>query len=85
MNRSRLEALLREVSAGALTPEKALERLTHFPTEDLAFARLDHHRLLRQGQPEVVFAEGKTAEWVLGAVRRLSEVGEDCLDRKSVV
>jgi NCAIR mutase (PurE)-related protein len=72
VNRARLEALLREVSAGALTPEKALERLTHFPTEDLAFARLDHHRLLRQGQPEVVFAEGKTVEQVVAICERLA-------------
>ncbi len=71
MNRARLEALLREVSAGALTPEAALQRLTHFPTEELGFARLDHHRLLRQGQPEVVFAEGKTVEQVVAICERL--------------
>ena len=72
MNRARLEALLREVSAGALTPEAALQRLTHFPTEDLSFARLDHHRPLRQGQPEVVFAEGKTVEQVVAICERLA-------------
>ena len=73
MNRARLEALLREVSAGALTPEAALHRLTHFPTEELGFARLDHHRPLRQGQPEVVFAEGKTTEQVVAICERLCE------------
>lgn len=73
MNRARLEALLREVSAGALTPEVALHRLTHFPTEELGFARLDHHRPLRQGQPEVVFAEGKTTEQVVAICERLCE------------
>jgi NCAIR mutase (PurE)-related protein len=72
VNRARLEALLREVSAGALTPEAALQRLTHFPTEDLSFARLDHHRPLRQGQPEVVFAEGKTVEQVVAICERLA-------------
>jgi NCAIR mutase (PurE)-related protein len=71
VNRTRLEALLREVSAGALTPEAALERLIHFPTEDLSFARLDHHRALRQGQPEVVFAAGKTTEQVVTICERL--------------
>jgi pyridinium-3,5-biscarboxylic acid mononucleotide synthase len=71
VNRTRLEALLREVSAGALTPEAALERLIHFPTEDLSFARLDHHRAIRQGQPEVVFAAGKTAEQVVTICERL--------------
>lgn len=71
MNRARLEALLREVAAGTLTPEGALQRLTHFPIEELGFARLDHHRLLRQGQPEVVFAEGKTVEQVVAICERL--------------
>lgn len=71
MNRARLEALLREVSTGTLTPEAALDRLVHFPTEDLSFARLDHHRALRQGQPEVVFAAGKTAEQIVAICERL--------------
>jgi hypothetical protein len=72
VNRARLEALLREVSTGALAPGAALERLAHFPTEDLRFARLDHHRVLRQGQPEVVFAEGKTVEQVVAICERLA-------------
>lgn len=71
MNRARLEALLREVAAEAVTPAKALERLTHFPTEELEFARLDHHRALRQGQPEVVLAEGKTVDQVVAICARL--------------
>ncbi len=71
MNRARLEALLREVAAETVTPAKALEQLTRFPTEELEFARLDHHRLLRQGQPEVVLAEGKTVEQVVAIAERL--------------
>ncbi len=71
MNRTGLEALLRDVAAGALTPAAALERLAHFPAEDLDFARLDHHRALRQGQPEVVFAERKTAAQVVAICERL--------------
>ncbi len=60
MNRSRLETLLEEVARGRLKASDALDRLTHFPTENLDFARLDHHRALRLGQPEVVFGERKT-------------------------
>ena len=71
MNRTALEALLAEVAAGRVTPVEGLERLRHFPFEDLEFARLDHHRSLRQGQPEVVLAEGKTAEQVAGICERL--------------
>jgi NCAIR mutase (PurE)-related protein len=70
---AQLEALLAEVAAGALTPESALHRLRHLPFEDLSFARIDHHRHLRQGQPEVVFCAGKTVEQVVGICSRLAE------------
>lgn len=71
MNRTALEALLSDVAAGRLSPAEALQRLRHFPVEDLEFARLDHHRSLRQGQPEVVLADGKTVEQVIGICERL--------------
>ena len=54
-----LEKLLDEVQAGRLSVAEALERLRHLPFEDLGFARVDHHRALRQGFPEVIFAGGK--------------------------
>jgi pyridinium-3,5-biscarboxylic acid mononucleotide synthase len=66
-----LEALLAEVAAGRLGPEAALQRLRHLPFEDLSFARIDHHRALRQGQPEVVFCEGKTPDQVVAICERL--------------
>ena len=72
MNRARLETLLTEVADGTLTPAGALDRLTHFPTEDLDFARLDHHRALRQGQPEVVFAAGKPVDQTVTICQRLA-------------
>ncbi len=72
MNRARLETLLSEVAGGTLTPAGALDRLTHFPTEDLEFARLDHHRALRQGQPEVVFAAGKAVDQTVTICERLA-------------
>ena len=64
MTRERLARLLAEVSEGTLAPADALQQLQHFPTEKLEFAQLDHHRLLRQGLPEVVYAEGKSVEQV---------------------
>jgi pyridinium-3,5-biscarboxylic acid mononucleotide synthase len=66
-----LEALLADVAAGRLPPAAALERLRQLPCEDLPFARIDHHRALRQGQPEVVFCEGKTLEQVVAICDRL--------------
>jgi pyridinium-3,5-biscarboxylic acid mononucleotide synthase len=66
-----LEALLVEVAAGRINPRAALDRLRHLPFEDLPFARIDHHRALRQGQPEVVLCEGKTPDQVLAICQRL--------------
>jgi pyridinium-3,5-biscarboxylic acid mononucleotide synthase len=78
--------LLAEVAAGRLTPDAALERLRHLPFEDLQFARVDHHRSLRQGQPEVVFCEGKTPEQVVAICQRLAAMtgtflGTRCSER----
>jgi NCAIR mutase (PurE)-related protein len=70
-----LESLLAEVAAGRLTPKAALGRLRHLPFEDLSFARVDHHRSLVQGLPEVVFCEGKTPEQVVAICERLEAVG----------
>jgi NCAIR mutase (PurE)-related protein len=66
-----IEALLAEVAAGRMAPRAALERLRHLPFEDIEFARIDHHRALRQGHPEVVFCQGKTPEQVVAICERL--------------
>ena len=71
MRAEQLEALLADVAAGRLAPPAAFERLRHLPFEDLPFARIDHHRALRQGQPEVVFCEGKSLEQVVAICERL--------------
>ena len=71
MTAEQLEGLLADVAAGRLAPEAALERLRHLPFEDLPFARIDHHRALRQGHPEVVFCEGKTTDQVVAICERL--------------
>lgn len=71
MDASRILALLSEVSGGTLSPEAALHRLQHLPFVDLGVARVDHHRALRQGMPEVVFGESKTAEQIVLIAREL--------------
>lgn len=71
MRAEQLERLLAEVAAGRLTPSAAVDRLRHLPFEDLDFARVDHHRAIRQGHPEVVFCEGKTVEQVVTICDRL--------------
>jgi pyridinium-3,5-biscarboxylic acid mononucleotide synthase len=71
MNRQNLIALLEAVHQGRLTPKEGVKRLEHLPFEDLGFARVDHHRILRQGFPEVVFGLDKKPEHVAAIVRSL--------------
>ncbi|MCX7671731.1 MAG: nickel pincer cofactor biosynthesis protein LarB, partial [Anaerolineae bacterium] len=71
MDVDRLRELLERVRAGELAVEQALDRLRTLPYDDLGYARLDTHRALRQGLPEVVFCQGKTAEQVAGILERL--------------
>jgi len=75
MEYNALKELLQQVQAGRCSVEAALERLKYLPYEDLGFARLDHHRHLRQGFPEVVFCQGKTLEQIEGIVRRILASG----------
>jgi pyridinium-3,5-biscarboxylic acid mononucleotide synthase len=64
MDQDQLRSLLAQVSAGAVDVDAAMERLRHLPFEDLGFAKVDHHRALRHGIPEVVFGTGKTPEQI---------------------
>jgi len=63
--------MLRQVRRGRLSVEDAVDRLRTLPYEDLGYAKIDHHRALRQGFPEVVFARGKAPEQVESVVRRM--------------
>ena len=60
MTEDLLRALLEEVRSGASDIDSALHRMRHLPFEDLGFAKVDHHRALRHGIPEVIFGLGKT-------------------------
>src|ERR1700731_5506684 len=71
MTETDLLQLLDEVRSGALAPRKAMEQLKLLPFEDLDFAKVDHHRTLRQGFAEVVFGQGKTAKQVAEIVKAL--------------
>jgi NCAIR mutase (PurE)-related protein len=73
MNREELLKLLRQVRTKRLTPEHAAEQLRHLPYEDLGFARMDNHRAIRQGFPEVIFCEGKTISQASTIARRSLE------------
>ncbi|HYL10904.1 MAG TPA: nickel pincer cofactor biosynthesis protein LarB [Candidatus Acidoferrales bacterium] len=66
--------LLEALQAGHMTADRALDRLRHLPFEDLGFAKIDHHRSLRQGYAEVILGRGKTPEQVAAIVRRMLRV-----------
>ena len=73
MDRSQIEAVLNEVRSGSASVPDALERLRNLPFEDLGFAKLDHHRALRTGMPEVIFAESKTPAQVATIFARMAQ------------
>ena len=73
MTEHKLRRLLEEVRGGSLTPDDAVRELAHMPFEDLGFAKVDHHRALRHGMPEVVLGHGKTTEEVKQIAHSLLE------------
>jgi len=75
MNRTRLQDLLSRVQSGEVSVERALDALRTLPFEDLGFARVDHHRALRKGFPEIIFGQGKTARQIIEIAQRLSIQG----------
>jgi hypothetical protein len=72
MDRRRVEAVLSRVKAGRLSVSDALERLRDLPYEDLGFAKIDGHRPIRRGYPEVVYCPGKATARIVEIVRRMS-------------
>ena len=79
MTRDSVLQLLAEVERGVVTPASAAERLASLPYEDLGHARVDHHRSLRSGLPEVVFGAGKTTQQVVAIFSSLAADGVDVL------
>src|ERR1700730_509234 len=79
MDSQALRKLFEQVRKNRLSPDEAVERLRHLPFEDLGFAKIDHHRALRQGMPEVIFAQGKTPRQVADIFTRLAAHGGNVL------
>lgn len=74
--KKRLEEILEKVRTGRLTPAQALDKLEGFPYCDLEFAKVDHHREVAKGTPEIVFGLGKTPAQIV-------RIGRDILDKGS--
>jgi NCAIR mutase (PurE)-related protein len=79
LNAEAIRKIFEEVRKGKLLPDEAVQRLRHLPFEDLGFAKVDHHRALRAGMPEVIFGEGKTPTQVAQIFSRLAKHGGNIL------
>src|SRR6478672_7413979 len=79
VNAESIRKLFQQVRQGELSPDDAVDRLRHLPFEDLGFAKVDHHRALRNGMPEIILGEGKTPAQVAGIFARLAKHGGNVL------
>jgi len=75
MNKKEIEKILQQFKSGQIEIEGALEKLKHFPYDDLGFAKIDSQRQLRKGFPEVIFCQGKTLEQIIKITKRMKETG----------
>lgn len=83
MTRDEIESLLKDVKKGEKSIEEALDILKNFPYTDLGFARIDNHREVRTGYPEIVYCAGKTAEQVAAIFRAMYERGNNLIGTRA--
>lgn len=83
MDQKNLKKLLKAVKLGNIKIDEAIDILKHLPYEDLSFAHIDHHRILRQGFPEVIYGEGKTTEQIIGIAKGILKKGNKALITKA--
>ena len=83
MDSSKIKHILESVKSGKSSIEKALDALKHLPYEDLSFAKVDHHRHIRQGIPEVIFAEGKKVQDIVAIAKSMYKESKKLLITKA--
>ncbi len=79
MDQVQLEKLFNDVKNGTVDVNDAVGRLRHLPYKDMGFAKIDHHRTIRCGFPEVIYCPGKTAEQVSAIFKTLAETGQNII------
>ena len=79
MDEKQIEKLLTDVRDGAVDVEEAVQTLRHLPFEDVGFAKIDHHRTMRCGFPEVIYCPGKTAEQIATIFTKLAKTGHNII------
>jgi len=83
MNTEELKQLLKKIQEGSLTIENALEKLKYLPFKDLGHTKVDNHRELRQGYPEVIFCQGKSSDQVLNIINSMVDRGQNVLGTRA--
>ncbi len=83
MNKEPIRNLLEDVRNGRVPVEDAMDRLRSFPYDDIGYAKIDTHRALRKGFPEVIFCQGKTVEQIAGIVLKMKEHGGSILGMRA--
>lgn len=83
MDASALKSLLEQVRDGGLGIEDAMARMRHMPFEDIGFAKVDHHRAIRHGMPEVIFGKGKAPEHLLAIATKVLERSSNLLSTRT--
>ncbi|MCB9385162.1 MAG: nickel pincer cofactor biosynthesis protein LarB [Bryobacterales bacterium] len=79
MDSQKLRSLLEQVRDGGVSPDDAVGQLSHMPFEDIGFAKVDHHRALRHGMPEVILGRGKTPSEVRAIAEKILERSQNLL------
>jgi NCAIR mutase (PurE)-related protein len=78
-----LESLLKGISNGSVTVDEAMEKLRDLPYSDLGFARIDHHRELRTGYPEIVYCAGKTRDQIMAIFSEMAKHGNNIIGTRA--
>ncbi|WP_201756845.1 nickel pincer cofactor biosynthesis protein LarB [Isachenkonia alkalipeptolytica] len=77
MKEKNIESILEQIKAGNLPVSEAMEQLKDLPFKELGYAKIDHHREIRNGYPEVILCEGKELEHIVGIVEHMLETGNN--------
>jgi pyridinium-3,5-biscarboxylic acid mononucleotide synthase len=85
MKPEQIKKLFQDVKRGKLSPDEAVQQLKHLPFEDLGHTKVDHHRRLRTGMPEVIFGQGKTAIHVAAIFEKLAARGSNVLATRATM
>ena len=83
MDKSHIKKILESIQSGELSVDAAFRKIKHLPYEDLSFAKVDHHRHIRLGIPEVIFAKGKKVEEIIAIARSLYKKSKKLLITKA--